>query len=203
MYDDPGGDDGYAVDYEETAGTGMLGATLRKVGIIIAIGLGIVWLTGELGVGETGTVITAGAGQQAGTGIDEDGLVQIAEFTGDEILIPPGPRGHFTVELAVNGTPVRFLVDTGATMVSLTAEDAQRVGLPVHALDYSARAFTANGEIRIAPVILRHIQLGDREIRDVKATVTQAPLNISLLGMSFLRRLSSYEVSAGGLILRY
>ncbi len=203
MYDDPGGDDGYAVDYEDTAGTGMLGATLRNAGIIIAMGLGIVWMTGELGEGETGTVSTAGAEQQTGTGVDEDGLAQVAAYAGDEILIPPGPQGHFTVELAVNGTPVRFLIDTGATMVYLTAEDAQRVGLPVHALDYSARAFTANGEVKVAPVTLRDIQLGDREIRDVKATVTQARLNISLLGMSFLRRLSSYEVSDEGLILRY
>ena len=132
---------------------------------------------------------------------DDDGA-QAAYSLGDAVTILPGPRGHFLVDVGVNGTPVRFLVDTGASTVTLTERDAQRVGLPVYALDYSARFETANGPIVAAPVTLRDMSVGGIELLDVDATVTQAPLNISLLGMSFLKRLSGYEVRADGLILR-
>ena len=74
---------------------------------------------------------------------------------------------------------------------------------PVRALDYSARYQTANGEVMAAPVTLRDMRIGGSGIEDIPATVTRAPLNISLLGMSFLRRLAGYEVRSDGLVLRF
>ncbi len=209
MYDDPGGDDYNAAEYDDVAGTGLLGATLRNAGIIIALGLGIAWVTGGLETGETSPLLADGSPPTANDGRhiefeeDEAESEQRAAYAPDEIVVAPGPRGHFVVMVDVNGTPVRFLVDTGATSVSLTKEDAQRAGLPVYALDYNIRAHTANGVVKVAPVTLRDMRFGNLEIRDVKATVTQAQLNISLLGMSFLNRLSSYEVRPEGLILRF
>ena len=211
MYDDPGDDDYNVVEYDDETGTGLLGATLRNAAIIIALGLGVAWLTGGLGSGETKPSLADGTSRGANDGrriefeADEDEAEpeQRAAYAPDEIVVPSGPRGHFVVEVDVNGTPVRFLIDTGATTVTLTAEDARRVGLPVYALDYNARVQTANGEVEVAPVNLRDMRLGGLEMRDVEATVTQAQLNISLLGMSFLRRLSGYEVRPEGLVLRY
>ena len=189
----------------------MLGATLRIAGIVIALGLGISWMAGGMGSSETSPSLAEASsraakdGRQAAlkAGEGKAKSEQRAAYASDEFVVPPGPGGHFLVMLDVNGTPVRFLVDTGATMVTLTAEDAERVGLPVRALDYSTRVQTANGQVGVASVILRDMQLGKLEIRDVEASVTQAQMNISLLGMSFLRRLSSFEVRSEGLILRY
>jgi len=205
MYDDPGGDDYDIADYGDMSGSGILGGTLRIAGIVIAMGLGFAWMTGGLGSGETADSWSRAAQDEL---LPESGgrappMVQRATYASDEIVVPAGPRGHFMVILDVNGAPVRFLVDTGATTVTLTAEDAQRAGLPVHALDYTTRVLTANGEIGVAAVTLRDMQLGNLEVRDVEATVTQAQLSISLLGMSFLGRLSSFEVRPEGLILRY
>ncbi len=211
MYDDPGGNDYNAARYDDGESSGLLGATLRNAAIVIGLGLGLVWMMGGFGPGKTGPSVAAGPSGVTSDGLpiqseDDENLgerAQRATYAPDEIVIPSGPRGHFLVEVDVNGTPVRFLVDTGATMVTLTAEDAQRIGLPVRALDYSARTQTANGEVRVAPVTLRDMRLGDLEMQDVEATVTQAQLNISLLGTSFLRRLSGYEVRPEGLVLRF
>jgi aspartyl protease family protein len=94
-------------------------------------------------------------------------------------------RGHFVTEGAVNGNPMRFLVDTGATMVSLPAADAQRLGI-----DYrkGARGLTktAGGIVEVYRVRLDRVTLGSIEMTGVDAIVIEQGLDIALLGMSFL-----------------
>ena len=111
-------------------------------------------------------------------------------------------QGHVVVDAAVNGNPVRFLVDTGATMVVLTLQDAEAAGISRNDLVFSMRTQTANGVARAAPVTLRDVRLGQLEINDVKAAVAEN-LGISLLGQSFLTRLDSYEMHDGTLTLNY
>jgi clan AA aspartic protease (TIGR02281 family) len=120
-----------------------------------------------------------------------------------EHVIEAGPGGHYVIEAAVNGAPVTFLVDTGASDIVLTLEDARRIGLQPSTLEYTQRFATANGEVRGAPVVLRELRVGQLRLFDVEASVNQAPLGISLLGMDFLEQLSSYEVARGRLILRW
>src|SRR6266852_3374324 len=72
----------------------------------------------------------------------------------------PDRAGHFLLAAAVNGSAVRFLVDTGASYVTLTPEDARAAGIRTGDLRFSGRAATANGEVRVAPVVLREIRLG-------------------------------------------
>ena len=120
-----------------------------------------------------------------------------------EHVVEAGPSGHYVIEAMVNGAPVTFLVDTGASEVVLTLDDARRIGLEPRTLAFTQRFSTANGEVRGAPVVLREIRIGQFSLPDVAASVNEAPLALSLLGMSFLEQLRGYEVDRGRLILRW
>jgi len=120
-----------------------------------------------------------------------------------EQIIDAGPHGHFLVEAGVNGVPVDFLVDTGASHVVLSLQDARRLGFSPHQLHFTQKFQSANGAVRAAPVALRELRIGQLRLFDLEASVNGGPLPISLLGMSFLQRLSSYEVARGRLILRW
>lgn len=122
---------------------------------------------------------------------------------GSEMRIRAGADGHFYLKVEVNGVPVRFMVDTGATSVALSPHDAARVGLRPARHEFTMRAATANGTIKLAPVILREVSLGSFSAQDVEATVNQAPMPVSLLGISLLQRLKSYEVRGQTLYLRW
>lgn len=122
---------------------------------------------------------------------------------GLEHIITAGSHGHFLVEAHINGTPIDFLVDTGASEVVLNMRDAAKLGFRAGNLNFSQRFRSANGVVRAAPVTLRELRIGQLQLFDLRASVNEAPLDISLLGMSFLRRLRSYEVVAGRLILRW
>ena len=121
---------------------------------------------------------------------------------GGAVTLTARRGGHFVAEAEADGVLVRFLVDTGASDVVLSPGDAARLGFDVEALSYSRVYQTANGTVAGAPVRLGRIAIGPIVIEDVRASVNKAPMGNSLLGMSFLARLSSYEVSAGKLTLR-
>jgi len=111
--------------------------------------------------------------------------------------------GHFYVDAEVNGARIRFLIDTGATFVALSPEDARSAGLRIFESDYTARTTTANGVTRVAPVTLRQVELEQMQLFDVRAVVLERPMPVSLLGMSFLSRLQSYETRNDELVLRW
>jgi aspartyl protease family protein len=117
------------------------------------------------------------------------------------IILRAAEDQHFYVDATVDGTPLRLLVDTGASAVVLTREDASRIGLDLERLSYTVRTQTANGVGFGAPVRLREIRIRSIVVRDVPALVNRAPMPASLLGMSFLGRLSGYTVSNGTLTL--
>ena len=119
----------------------------------------------------------------------------------NQLIVPRGPNGQYTVIAEVDGTDVRFLVDTGASSVVLTTKDAERIGLEPEDLDYTQVYQTANGKIRAAPVTLEEIRIGPVEVDEVAASVNESPMGISLLGMTFLGRLEGYQVQDGDLIL--
>lgn len=114
------------------------------------------------------------------------------------LVFPADARGHVLLDAAVNGAPVRFLVDTGASYVTLTPADARAAGLNPRQLDFNERVSTANGEVRIATVTLRDIRLGQFSVENVPAAVLKN-LDVSLLGMSFLKRLRGYDMRDGKL----
>ena len=110
--------------------------------------------------------------------------------------------GHFVVTADVEGAPVRFLVDTGATTIALTSEDARRVGIDPDRLSFTLPISTANGIGMAAPVRLESVALGDIERRDLEGTVAQpGMLSQSLLGMNFLGSLAAFEIRGDRLVL--
>jgi aspartyl protease family protein len=111
--------------------------------------------------------------------------------------------GDFSVRAEVNGARVQMLVDTGASSVVLTPQAARAAGLPVDLLKYDVPIETASGRARAAAVVLDRIAVGSIVERRVPALVS-APdgLRTSLLGMSFLNRLDSFEVRGGQLVMR-
>lgn len=110
--------------------------------------------------------------------------------------------GEFVAQGAVNGVPIRFLIDTGATDVVLTLEDAERIGFVPEDMVFSRLYQTANGTVKGAPVRLSRVSVGGVALDAVRASVNSADMNQSLLGMSFLNRLSGFEVRDGTLTLR-
>lgn len=110
--------------------------------------------------------------------------------------------GHYFVDARIKGQSVRFLVDTGATVVALSAADAQRIGLRTLPSDYTDEVRTANGVTRAAPANLAEVEVGSIRIHNVPAQVLASGLDISLLGMSFLGRLGQFSVEDGVLVLR-
>jgi len=127
----------------------------------------------------------------------------VAHAAANTVIFRPDRAGHFLVAAAVNGSAVRFLVDTGASYVTLTQEDAHAAGIRTSDLHFSGRAATANGEVRVAPVVLREVRLDQFTMQDVDAVVVDTPLAISLLGMTFLKRLEGYEIRDGALIVSW
>ncbi len=111
--------------------------------------------------------------------------------------------GHFLVDASVNGAPVRFLVDTGATAVTLSPEDARAAGLVRAELDFSETVTTAHGMARAAATTLRDVRLQQLELDDVPALVMEQPMPVSLLGMSFLKRLNGYSIRDGVLTMEW
>lgn len=127
----------------------------------------------------------------AATPVD-DGAAQIVK----------APDGHFWAEAKVDGRAMRFLIDTGATTVALSQTDAKRLGIDTRNLDYSYKVMTASGETRGASVKLASIAVAGAQVRDVDALVIENGLETSLLGMSYLGRLSSFQATPRALILR-
>lgn len=110
--------------------------------------------------------------------------------------------GHFHALIEVNGTPIDFLVDTGATSVVLTQEDAESIGLSVDELRFNSQANTANGVVQTARVTLDQMIFGDFIDRRVRAFVNGGELGDSLLGMSYLEKFSEITIAGDRLILR-
>ena len=114
-----------------------------------------------------------------------------------------GSNGHFTAKADINGTPISVLVDTGATAVALSYEDARKVGIKPSTLNFDVKVSTANGTGLAARVKLRHVMIDNVKVRDVDGLVLQeGVMNGTLLGMSFLGRLRSFSVENGKLILK-
>ncbi len=110
--------------------------------------------------------------------------------------------GHFHVEALINGKSVELMTDTGATYVALSYESAVKLGYSAASLKFSGRSSTANGIARVAPITLEAVRIGDIEIRNVAAVVAEAgKMNQNLLGMSFIKMLSKFELRGDKLVL--
>ena len=156
----------------------------------VAIWLGIVVVLGA------GYVLYQQVGSELAPGYPSQAGPNVMVFTENH-------DGDFAVIGTVNGATVEFMVDTGASEVVLTPDDARRAGIDVDALRFDRRYETANGEGRGAGVILDRLQIGPVALDQVPVSVNATPMRSSLLGMSFLKRMKSVEMKGRKLYLRY
>jgi len=167
----------------------MVGASMLRYAAVAAV-------MGLLAVGAGRAVIGSAAHAAAeaplrgaqGSELDSASLIKAAD-------------GHFWADGLVNGAPVHFLVDTGASNVSLTPQDAQRLGLEPADLVYDQTVRTAGCDSLAARVRLRSVAINGVRLSDVDALVIGRGLPASLLGMSYLGRLSQFEATPTVLVL--
>ncbi len=168
------------------------GMALQHAGIWVGIGLAL--LIGYSFRNEIGLVAHRLSGDlvpAAGQAVD-----------GQQMRFTAEADGQFHVEAMIGSTPMRFLVDTGASEVMLSPADARRLGYEPAALAYTRLYQTANGTVRGAPVTIPEIVIGPIRLTNVAASVNEHESEGSLLGMSFLGRLSGYQVSGNTLTLK-
>ena len=116
--------------------------------------------------------------------------------------VSPDRQGHFRVAARVDGRNMDFMVDTGASVIALTARDAARLGMRPMRSEFTAAVKTANGTVKAAPVRLMSVDVGGLTVRDVRALVLpDEALSENLLGLSFLSRLRRFEYAGGKLVL--
>jgi aspartyl protease family protein len=121
---------------------------------------------------------------------------------GRSVIISRDSRGHFQVNGRVDGKQLAFLVDTGASVITLTERDAARLGIRPALREFTAEVKTANGTVRAARTQLNRVEIDDVIVRDVAALVVpDQALSENLLGLSFLAKLRRFEYANGKLIL--
>ncbi len=125
-----------------------------------------------------------------------------AASNADTVEVPRDSGGRFRVEGRINGRSLEFTVDTGASIVALTANDAAQLGIYPANSDFRALIKTANGVVRAAPTTLDTVEIGDIMVHDVASVVMpDGALSDNLLGMSFLSQLHHFEYSDGKMVL--
>lgn len=133
------------------------------------------------------------------SGVKDKVLAQLVPSLGyrqgqDSISFPISSDGHFHIRIQVNGVPIVFLADTGASSIVLSPHDARKIGLNPNMLSYDRFFDTANGRVRGASIRIDDFRVGDLHLKDIGASVNEAAMNESLLGMTFFKKLQHYEV---------
>ena len=120
----------------------------------------------------------------------------------NEAIIIANQNGHFYVDGRANGERLRFMVDTGASDIVLSPQAAIQIGIDLKNLKFTRQYRTANGIVLGAPYKLKKFAIGPFDFNDIKVSINQVKMSESLLGMSFLRRLQSFEFQGRKLYLR-
>jgi aspartyl protease family protein len=123
--------------------------------------------------------------------------------TMDSISFPVSSDGHFYIIAEVNGTPVTFLADTGASHIVLSPADAEKIGIEKTELYFDRFYETANGMVRGSSIRIADFRIGEIYLKEIGASVNEAEMRNSLLGMTFFKRLKSYEVKDNVLTLHW
>ncbi len=120
---------------------------------------------------------------------------------GGATILSRGEGGHFFAEASVNGMSVNFLVDTGATGVALTTQDAQRIGLVFAPSEFSVIGSGASGPVRGKLIVLDRVAMGGKTVEQVPGAILEHA-EMSLLGQSFLARMGKIEIEGDEMVIR-
>lgn len=186
-------------------GAGLVGTALRPGQVIRAI---VAWTTiivVLVGLYANRDQLAGFAGRFIGAiapGVPITGRLA-GEGDADSVVVTRSGDGHFAVLATVETKPLLFLVDTGASFVTLSFDDATTIGIDANALDYNVPIRTANGRMIAAAVTIERITVGTIERRQVKGLVAPAGLlDQSLLGLTFLNTLEGYAIAGDRLVLK-
>jgi aspartyl protease family protein len=126
-----------------------------------------------------------------------------ASYTGNRrVVLTADPRGHFQGTFRINGRKIEGMIDTGASVIAINRSSARKLGLSVSSSDFKYRVNTANGTIKAARVLLKRVELQSIRVQDVDAFVLDdKSLTGTLIGMSFLNKLNSYQARNGEMVL--
>ena len=153
--------------------------------------------------GETTGALPAAAHAPLDLRPTDTGLAELVESISRpkrRVTLQANSYGHFVVQADINGVKVDLLTDTGATYVALNYETAAQLGFNRTNLDFSGRSSTANGIAKVAPVKLDYVRIGSIVLHDVDAVIAEpGKMAQNLLGMTFISRLSGFELSGGQL----
>ena len=170
-------------------GAGIVGRRMRAWQVVRAMVVWAVIIVVVAGLYASRDQLAGFAGRLVGAmvpGVPVSGRLA-GEANPDSVVITRSGDGHFVVRTAVDGVSTTMLIDTGASFVTLSQRDAQRVGIDTDALDYAIPIRTANGTMQAASIVLDSLAVGSIEQQNVRALVApRGSLNQSLLGMSFL-----------------
>lgn len=176
---------------------------MRKLPILVLIASAVLvgWMTPDLSRLEKG----GGAGSEADrialvTAQPDREAAREAWLSGDTVL-QRQPDGHFYASVQIDSRDYRLLVDTGASMVALTGEDAEAIGLSWSDADLREIGRGASGPVYGVPAMIERIELGGFEARNVRAAIVPEGLDVSLLGQSFLAQLPGVRIDGDRMML--
>jgi aspartyl protease family protein len=163
--------------------------------VLIGLALGWMWPTGETSPPATVAVASVGGGAA------RSGTAALPSRPPAETLLKRAGNGHFMVNAEVNAQLVHFVVDTGATSVALTVDDAERIGIPFSPAEFEVIGSGASGPVRGKQLTFDSVSIEGKEVRGVRGAIIEGA-DISLLGQSYLSRIGSVEMSGDYMRLR-
>jgi len=125
-----------------------------------------------------------------------------ATDTALETVLEQSGDGHYYVDALVNGQPVHFVVDTGASTIALTQDDARQAGIAFDPSQFEVIGKGASGDVRGQFVEIHHVAIGQKEAWDLRAVVLESGLGVSLLGQNYLSHVGSVAIANGRMTLR-
>ena len=151
-------------------------------------------------------MIAGGHDDPAGDQVERPGAIKGGDsasgWGGQEIILDRRDDGHFYTEAMVEGTPVQFLIDTGASTIALTGSDAEAIGIDWNVDDVAPVARGAGGMVHGVRVTLNEVRIGDFEARNIDAAIIPEGLPVSLLGQSFLKQVPDLAIQDDRMVLR-
>jgi aspartyl protease family protein len=163
----------------------MIGRALLIWSSVIVVAINVPSMVSKTGLADSASA----DGAKVITASYEDGRIYV---------LKSNDAGHFEGKFRLNGKPMQAMVDTGATFVTMNESDARSLGYGGNDLTYKYEVMTANGKVKAARVMLKSIEIGTVAVRNVDALVVRGnQLEAPLIGMSFMRKLSSYSAEDG------
>ncbi|HEV2596938.1 retropepsin-like aspartic protease family protein [Sphingopyxis sp.] len=188
----------------------MIGRFLGLAAVIAIASIGMAGIAGRSSPDravEASTAVSGNHDNWTTHKVRKDRALAAAEAEGradspGEVLIGRSGDSHFYADTEIDGTNIRMLVDSGASIVALTRSDAEAIGIDVDSLPVSGTARTAGGDVPMRTVMLDSVEIEGLEVRQVQAAVVDADMGVSLLGQSYLSRLAAVNVEGDTMTLR-